>query len=275
MKHTFADLCVPSARLTRNTDYTPLEDGESVKDNQEASLSRRHHRWAWLGPAALQLLLLLASLSLLAATGLHHLAVPVSSQTPWQNIGHLEEIRGPVMFKEPESMTPSLALDAAWDKLIDEHHFMLVPDEDAPKLDFRPRQPLRGSAGNRNGTLAVFEYVHALHCVHLLWKQTYPEYYKEDHRNMQNNPASQHAHIDHCADFLRQVILCNANFAVSTFYYNESRGGADVDIASSHTCINLDAANDYANRHYVNRSELTLQTEALAEAGPYEVARSL
>ncbi|KZL77898.1 hypothetical protein CT0861_02755 [Colletotrichum tofieldiae] len=72
---------------------------------------------------------------------------------------------------------------------------MLVPDEDLPKSGFRPRQPLRGSSSTRNGTLAVFEYVHALHCVHLLWKQTYPEYYKEDHLKMQNSPILQHAHI--------------------------------------------------------------------------------
>ncbi|KZL81500.1 hypothetical protein CI238_10121 [Colletotrichum incanum] len=92
------------------------------------------------------------------------------------------------MFKEPQGMAPSPALDAAWDKLIDEH-------EDLPKPDFRPRQPLRGSTSTRNGTLAVFGYVHALHHVHLLWKQTCPEYYKEDHLNMQNNPTLQHAHV--------------------------------------------------------------------------------
>ncbi|KAK2028365.1 hypothetical protein LX32DRAFT_683224 [Colletotrichum zoysiae] len=210
----------------------------------------------------------------------------VRPQSQWQNIGHLEEIRGPVMFKEPENMTPSPALDTPWNKFIDKHfnNFMLVPDEDIQNPGFKPKQPLRGSAGNRTGTLAVFEYVHALHCVHLLWKQTYPEYYKADHRKMQESPELQHAHIgmtapsdrfivanswaDHCADFLRQVILCNANFAVSTFHYNESRGGADVDIASPHTCINLDAANDYAKRHYVDRSELRLQTGAPAKTMP-------
>lgn len=65
---------------------------------------------------------------------------------------------------------------------------------------------------------------------------------------------------DHCADFLKQYILCNANLAFNTYSLNETRGGADVDIVSSHTCINLDAADDYANRHYVNRSELDIAT---------------
>lgn len=42
---------------------------------------------------------------------------------------------------------------------------MLVPDEDFPKSEFRAREPLRASTSTQNGTLAVFEYVHALHCV--------------------------------------------------------------------------------------------------------------
>ncbi|KAL2876557.1 hypothetical protein SGCOL_008133, partial [Colletotrichum sp. CLE4] len=175
-------------------------------------------------------------------------------------VGNLEEVRGPAMFKEASTSGPSPELDAAWDRLVDERHFMLVPDEDFPKSEFRTREPLRASTSTQNGTLAVFEYVHALHCVHLMWKQTYPDYYKEDHMKMEKNPNWQHAHINHCADFLKQYILCNANFASNTYSFTETRGGADVDIVSSHTCINLDAADDYANQHYVNRSELAIAT---------------
>ncbi|OHE91931.1 hypothetical protein CORC01_12781 [Colletotrichum orchidophilum] len=244
-------------RPSKKTAYAHLQDSERLSDTLEQAREPSPRRWL---PSASQLLLLLVSVALLLATGVHHSFGREHSHKDRTNVGNLEEIRGPRMFKEPETAGPSPELDAAWEKLIDDRHFMLVPDADFPKSEFRTREPLRASSSTQNGTLAVFEYVHALHCVHLMWKQTYPDYYKEDHLKMKNDPKWQHAHIDHCANFLKQVILCNANLAFNTYSYNETRGGADVDIVSSHTCINLDAADDYANRHYVNRSELSITT---------------
>ncbi|KAI3540125.1 hypothetical protein CABS01_14185 [Colletotrichum abscissum] len=241
-------------RPVEKSAYAHLQD-EELEQSREPSPRRR----SW-SPSVSQVLLFLISVGLLSATGVHHYRQSKHSHNQRTNVGNLEEIRGSTMFKEADTSGPSPELDAAWDKLIDERHFMLIPDEDFPKSEFRTREPLRASTSAQNGTLAVFEYVHALHCVHLMWKQTYPEYYKEDHMKMKNDPKWQHAHINHCADFLKQYILCNANLAFNTYSFNETRGGADVDIVSSHTCINLDAADDYANRHYVNRSELAIAT---------------
>ncbi|KAK1714485.1 hypothetical protein BDP67DRAFT_577597 [Colletotrichum lupini] len=225
-------------RPVEKSAYAHLED-EELEQSREPS--PRHRFWS---PSVSQVLLFLISVALLSATGVHHFRQSKHSHNQRTNVGNLEEIRGPTMFKEADTSG----------------HFMLIPDEDFPKSEFRTREPLRASTSAQNGTLAVFEYVHALHCVHLMWKQTYPEYYKEDHMKMKNDPKWQHAHINHCADFLKQYILCNANLAFNTYSFNETRGGADVDIVSSHTCINLDAADDYANRHYVKRSELAIAT---------------
>ncbi|UQC90261.1 uncharacterized protein CLUP02_15791 [Colletotrichum lupini] len=238
-------------RPVEKSAYAHLED-EELEQSREPS--PRHRFWS---PSVSQVLLFLISVALLSATGVHHFRQSKHSHNQRTSTKYFSKVKNAVLICKFQMWVISKRSE---DKLIDERHFMLIPDEDFPKSEFRTREPLRASTSAQNGTLAVFEYVHALHCVHLMWKQTYPEYYKEDHMKMKNDPKWQHAHINHCADFLKQYILCNANLAFNTYSFNETRGGADVDIVSSHTCINLDAADDYANRHYVKRSELAIAT---------------
>lgn len=47
------------------------------------------------------------------------------------DVGNLEEIRGPAMFKEADTSGPSPELDAAWDKLIDERKWPRFIDSTA------------------------------------------------------------------------------------------------------------------------------------------------
>lgn len=181
-------------RPGEKTAYAHLQDEEL---EQTRDLSRR--RWSWT-PSVSQVLLFLISVALLSATGVHHFRESEHSHNQPTSTKYFSKVMGAVLTwrlqmweisKRSEvrrcsrrpipqvrlrswmlhgtsssmsvsgrgSLTPRARLTQL------SGHFMLIPDEDFPKSEFRTREPLRASTSTQNGTLGVFEYVHALHCV--------------------------------------------------------------------------------------------------------------
>ena len=71
---------------------------------------------------------------------------------------------------------------------------MIVPDADL-RQNSSSHQPIRGSNDKDSGILAKFEGFHALHCVNLLWRQMWPDYYTEDQAELESDPIYTHIHL--------------------------------------------------------------------------------
>ena len=79
------------------------------------------------------------------------------------------------------------------------------------------------------------EFVHQLHCVNMLWKHTYPEYFQEEYNYSKSHAEEWRHHMDHCVETLRQKLMCDADVSIITYNWvkGEEAPKANVIIPTS------------------------------------------
>ncbi|KAH8678362.1 hypothetical protein BX600DRAFT_507313 [Xylariales sp. PMI_506] len=71
---------------------------------------------------------------------------------------------------------------------------------------------------------------HDLHCLNMLRKSGYPEYYPE----MQTETLR--GHLDHCIDALRESIMCAGDMTLIPVVWSANRNWIIPNFKTSHTC---------------------------------------
>lgn len=108
----------------------------------------------------------------------------------------------------------------------------------------------------------------------MLWEQTYPDYYIEAHNWSLQDPKGFHEHIgtppnqkgtrscllteslDHCADLLRQKLMCDADMTLITYNWITNHYGPHPNFNVQHKCRNFDAAKHWTLQRRINASSL-------------------
>jgi hypothetical protein len=90
------------------------------------------------------------------------------------------------------------------------------------------------------GRLAIFDTVHHLHCVRALWKSAYPQYYNILEHLNPSQKEDYIAHIDHCADMLRQKLMCDANSNLITYNWLQGHSHPHPNFHVENKCRNYD-----------------------------------
>ncbi|KAJ4298840.1 hypothetical protein N0V90_004082 [Kalmusia sp. IMI 367209] len=113
--------------------------------------------------------------------------------------------------------------------------------------------------GGYMANLAVF---HQLHCVNILWQHTYLDYYKPREKILQEGDEKVHQHLDHCADIVRQALMCHADTSTLTYDWPEDR--TEEFLKENHTlprtCRKWDKIMDWArDRELVQYSADAMQ----------------
>ncbi|MCJ1442095.1 MAG: hypothetical protein MMC23_002587 [Stictis urceolatum] len=157
----------------------------------------------------------------------------------------------PYVGASPES-------DAAWnritfdigDQMISESELVAI---DKPNTVLKVTDPNTGIEGYRIG-LEVF---HQLHCLNLLRKVSYQEYYRPMGGDFADPPEKFRGHVDHCIEMLRMNLMCESDIGVITFH--EVPGMDDgpwPDFSTWHTCRNFEAVRDWAVEHTVSNDDV-------------------
>ncbi|KAK8007182.1 hypothetical protein PG989_001173 [Apiospora arundinis] len=106
---------------------------------------------------------------------------------------------------------PSPELDSIWNDLFS-MGIVAISQEEASQL-YEKTQRLPHDPENRYIiTMSVF---HELHCINMLRKQLFPEYYTQF--RIENRTKTQTDHLVHCIDSLRQSTLCHVDLATIPF----------------------------------------------------------
>jgi hypothetical protein len=155
-----------------------------------------------------------------------------------------------------------------------------IPKHDISKLDMpdtslKVNHPVTGEEGYRVG----MEVFHHLHCLNLLRRVTYKDYYEPLGGEFGHGPEALQAHtgtyipdlaslmsrlniiwltnfIDHCIEVLRQNIQCNADIGLFTFYMIPDDPLAWPELNSKHVCRNFDKVRRWALDHSVGNMEV-------------------
>lgn len=254
------------------TCYTPLgheeDKNETVRNSSSDSfddkapfyqeVSTTHISTLWkVFPWLVHLILLLSSTTMfLAALSMRHglsqnCVRKLSSPSPALHLISDEyetwRFNGSFDLPSPYKGPPSPAVDAAWGKIVD-MGAMSISEEDFQKLN-SSKHAVKLPKENGGGRMALFEFVHQIHCVRMFFQHTYPEYYKEQYNYSLTNPNDWHLHMDHCADLLRQKLMCDADVGVITYSWIKGHYIPHPNFNVQHKCRNFDTVLNWAIEH--------------------------
>lgn len=106
------------------------------------------------------------------------------------------------------------------------------------------------SPGGGDGHLVTLDVYHTLHCVNRARKALYPAYYTSP-----NRPEVDRAHVEHCLDLLRQVLMCHGDVALHTYQWRDDVRVPWPTFATTHQCRRWDRIVDWSRRRSVESLE--------------------
>ncbi|KAI1857177.1 uncharacterized protein JN550_013414 [Neoarthrinium moseri] len=172
---------------------------------------------------------------------------------------HWHRYEGSINITNIFKGAPRAEIDAAWDrftqsKWIDGTSVVLTATDQEMKDSGNANFPATVAdlgAENGGGAMATLEMFHQLHCLNLLRKWTYVDYYStRDHAWTFDRADSLRRHTDHCIDILRQVLMCNGDMGLVMFHWVKNVGPAPYpDFSTLHRCRDPVAILETAERH--------------------------
>jgi hypothetical protein len=82
---------------------------------------------------------------------------------------------------------------------------------------------------------------------------TYPDYYTEDVKWAQENPEEWRSHIDHCADMLRQKLMCDADASLITYSWIKNHYSPHPNFNVQHQCRDYNRLLDVAGQYRLEK----------------------
>ncbi|KAK8014347.1 hypothetical protein PG990_007643 [Apiospora arundinis] len=127
-------------------------------------------------------------------------------------------------------------VDAAWDN-ITKVGYHAVTSADVAKLGKDPTMTVRAPAEwglGDDAHLVQLDLAHQLHCLDVVRKAMYPDYYAE-------RALLRGVHAQHCVDVLLQNLLCDASVDVYTHNWVETQRHPFPDMSLNRQCRDFDA----------------------------------
>ena len=228
---------------------------QSVFSSSLPTALRSNYVWA------LHLALLLTSLTFftlsywLQLSTLKHVQ-QFSAWSPAANAVHYDTVKYNITSKSNKFVGAGPEVDKAWREISYDMGDQWIPKSALPKLgdssSLLVNHPHTGEEGYRVG----MEVFHQLHCINLLRRVTYKEYYEPLGGEFGHGPEALRKHTDHCLEVLRLNIQCNADIGLFTFYMVEGDPLAWPQLNSNHVCRNFEGIREWALDNSVGNMEV-------------------
>ncbi|KAG2063187.1 hypothetical protein BDR04DRAFT_1111767 [Suillus decipiens] len=154
---------------------------------------------------------------------------------------------------------PSAEIDAAWNRIsLDVGPTQMSREEmlKAGTTDLRSKVRYLDKVGG--GYMVYTGTSHQMHCVNLLHKATWLEYYGST--DVFQMPLEKvRRHLDHCIEMIRQNIMCHADVTMITWYWVEGHTVPYPNFNTRHRCRNFEKIIDWSVEHsiHIDESEVT------------------
>ncbi|KAL1597156.1 hypothetical protein SLS60_008738 [Paraconiothyrium brasiliense] len=103
---------------------------------------------------------------------------------------------------------------------------------------------------------STFDIYHQLHCLNMLRKLVYPDYYTKARMQFphaQDPKVMFEIHMDHCIDMLMQTIQCSGNLNLITMHWVNEEAIPFPDMSINKQCVaNFDALTEWRKEHQVD-----------------------
>ncbi|KAH7919151.1 hypothetical protein BV22DRAFT_876521 [Leucogyrophana mollusca] len=155
---------------------------------------------------------------------------------------------------------PSPELDAAWARIShDVRPTRMTLDQMLRAGEVNSPSKVKYPEKYGGGFMATLESTHQLHCLNLLRKASWLEYYESIEPSFQNTPEVIRMHLDHCIEMIRHNTMCNADVTMITWDWVKGRTSPYPNFNTRHQCRNFEKILDWATTHAVHipKSEVT------------------
>ncbi|KAL7917021.1 hypothetical protein ACQKWADRAFT_307810 [Trichoderma austrokoningii] len=170
----------------------------------------------------------------------------VGGQYGWQLLGE---------FDQPSKWRgqPNKGVDEAWISSTHAGAFSITKEE-VERMGKLTNSTIMLPASSGGGYMASLEATHQLHCVDLLRKFSYREYYADKSAPF-GDPNKLRTHIDHCIEMLRQVIMCNGDLHIITYNWVDHVDTPWPDFSLNRQCRDWDRIIDWVGKRGAKTSE--------------------
>ncbi|KAI1109850.1 hypothetical protein F5Y14DRAFT_388908 [Nemania sp. NC0429] len=128
---------------------------------------------------------------------------------------HGYQLQGAFDQPSPWRGEPNPDLDEAWEQITHAGVFSVTPEE-VKRIGKMDNSTVMLPAESGGGYMASLEATHQLHCLDMLRKFSFREYYKDKAAPF-SDAKKLRVHMDHCIEMLRQTIQCNADLHIITY----------------------------------------------------------
>jgi len=238
--------------------YCQLNDSESESERHfETSRSpvyRRVITVARVIPWILHVVFLVASISFFIAgertTGLD--LGPLSTREYAKAVRESGEEKSIVQFlgefgaPSPWRGRPTPEIDLAWEKL-DPVIATSVTKEEVEDLGKLRNSSVQFPDGGYLASIAAF---HQVHCLNVLRKYSYLDYYVVTEPDFFTS-STLRTHVDHCIEMLRQVLMCNADLHVIVYDWVAEVDYPWADFGTNYQCRDYQKVYDWGKENSV------------------------
>ncbi|EED15882.1 conserved hypothetical protein [Talaromyces stipitatus ATCC 10500] len=240
--------------------YVPVREcGDSTQSDTPRSFSSAiKSYWIW----ALHTTLLLTSLTLFLfsqkarhCSTLDHVR-QFSAWSPADTYVRYNDVKYNFTREGKKFVGYGPEVDAAWREISYDVGDQWIPKSGLAKLgmpeySLKVDHPVTGEEGYRVG----IEVFHHLHCLNLLRKVTYKDYYEPLGGEFTAGPEALQHHTDHCLEVLRMNIQCTADIGLFTLYMVDGDPQAWPELNSRHVCRDFGKIRDWAIENSVGNME--------------------
>jgi len=180
-------------------------------------------------------------------------------------------------LNEPESLyrqDPSPEVDEEW-KRIQKFEYMLITADDVRRLGKDPKYTVKAPESFGAGSdlyIARTEVSHQIHCLDVLRKASFPDYYAKTRDGVKESIPLWRPHVMHCLHILLQNLMCTASMDVITYNWMESQYSPQPDFSINRQCRDFDAILRWQDENKVPDG-LKKMKEFVKEGGSFDAPR--
>ncbi|KAI0947367.1 hypothetical protein AcV7_009811 [Taiwanofungus camphoratus] len=258
--------------------YSPIDEvdeeslekllGQSLYDNPESEserplLKRRWHRlWPWLANGVLFCVSIALFVLSFRRTNNVQCGKQLSTFSPAFEAIEYQPIlfNGTFNFPSIYRGHPTAEIDAAWNRISTGVKPTRISRDVLEKIGKRDRpSSVKFRDEDGGGYMVSLEVTHQLHCLNMLRKYVYHEYYESWDPSFLAKPEVFRTHLDHCVEMIRQNIMCHGDVGLITYEWVKGFSLPYPDFNTLHQCRNFDKILDwsYAHEIHIPRNHVT------------------
>ncbi|KAG0697867.1 hypothetical protein DFH29DRAFT_129551 [Suillus ampliporus] len=244
-------------------DFSQYSPVDAVDDDNEKPFgdveSRILRLWPWLSHAAL-ICTSMFFFVLWMGTPAAHLRddIPVYSPASGAVEPVIVRFNGTLDYPSIYRGRPSPEIDAAWARI--SHNVLptrMTLEEILKAGEVDSPSKVKYPENDGGGFMVSLEATHQMHCLNLLRKATWLEYYEPIEHSFQDAPYVVRMHLDHCIEMIRQNIMCNAEVTMITWDWVAGHKDPYPNFNTRHQCRNFEKILDWTDKHavHIDKSE--------------------